>query len=144
MRKLSLYVFLGLLICNNVNGDLNSKDKFIFYRCDANALNDHYQVNYDKSIWENWGWEINLKKKTATNTLITTSGKKLRLKNIQEFEQEYAIYVRSKRYEIFAGTTECCDVPNYTFNIKKITKKGEIIIDSGWGRRTVIKCKIFD
>jgi len=33
----------------------NSKDKFIFYRCDANALNDHYQVNYDKSIWENWG-----------------------------------------------------------------------------------------
>ena len=135
MKKLSLYLFLSLLVCSNVNAGLDSKDKFIFYGC--------YEGNY-KSTLENWGWKINLKKMTATTISITTSGKKLRLKNIQEFEQEYAIYVRSERYEIFAGTTECCDVPNYTFNIKKITKKGEIIIDSGWDRRTVIKCKIFD
>ena len=144
MKKLSLYVFLGLLVCSNVNAGLDSKDKFIFYGC--------YEGNY-KSTLENWGWKINLKKMTATTISITTSGKKLRLKNIQEFEEEYAtheikeyaIYVRSTRYEIFAGTNlEFRNATNYTFNIKKITKKGEIIIDSGWDRRTVIKCKIID
>ena len=110
------------MFCNNVNGDMNSKDKFIFYRCDANALNDHYQVNYDKSIWENWGWEINLKKKIATNTLITTSGKKLRLKNIQEFEEEYAIHeiaeyaIYGNKRDVLFSTTDysISDINYYT------------------------------
>ena len=30
MKKLSLYVFLVLMVCNNVNADLYSKDKFTF------------------------------------------------------------------------------------------------------------------
>ena len=33
MKKLFLYVFLGLLVCSNVNAGLDSKDKFIFYGC---------------------------------------------------------------------------------------------------------------
>ena len=82
MKKLSLYIFLGLLVCNNVNADLNSKDKFIFLCYPGN----------DQSTLSGEGWEINLKKMTATTISITTSGKKLRLKNIQEFEEEYAIH----------------------------------------------------
>ena len=139
MKKLSLYIFLVLLVCSNVNAGLDSKDKFIFYGC--------YEGNY-KSTLENWGWKINLKKMTATTISITTSGKKLRLKNIQEFEEEYAIHeiaeyaiYGNKRNVLFSTTDySIADINYYTFNIKT----GEIRFQGGWVRTRIIKCKIID
>ena len=64
MKKLSLYIFLVLMFCNNVNADLNSKDKFIFLCYPGN----------DQSTLSGGGWEINLIKMTATTIYITTSG----------------------------------------------------------------------
>ena len=140
MKKLFLYIFLVLLVCSNVNAGLDSKDKFIFYGC--------YGGN-DKSTLENRGWKINLKKMTVTIISITTSGKKLRLKNIQEFEEEYAIHeiaeyviYGNKRNVLFSTTDySISDINYYTFNIKT----GEIIITAGWtGEKTIIMCEIID
>ena len=139
-----------MLVCNNVNADLNSKDKFIFYEC--------YERN-NKSIYEKkilkTGWKINLKKKTATIMFITPSGKKLRLKkystdkkNIQEFEEEYVINeiaeyaIYGNKRDVLFSTTDysIADINYYTFNIKT----GEIRFQGGWVRMRIIKCKIID
>ena len=119
MKKLSLYLFLSLLVCSNVNAGLDSKDKFIFYGC--------YEGNY-KSTLENWGWKINLKKMTATVIFISTTGE------IRSFE-EYSIEGEEGVYVIpWSDLT-------YTFYVKK----GEMHRSSGWTNETTItKCKIIN
>ena len=118
MKKLSLYVFLVLLVCNNVNADLNSKDKFIFLCHKGN----------DQSTLYGGGWEINLKKMTATTIYITTSGE------ITSFE-EYPIVGGEGAYVI-----RWYDLTR-TFYVKK----GEVHRYESWGNTTTItKCEIID
>ena len=118
MKKLSLYIFLGLLVCNNVNADLNSKDKFIFLCHKGN----------DQSTLYGEGWEINLKKMTATTIYIATSGE------ITSFE-EYTIVGEEGVYGILWHDL------TYTFYVKK----GEVHRYESWGNTTTItKCEIID
>ena len=118
MKKLSLYIFLVLLVCNNVNADLNSKDKFIFLCYPGN----------DQSTLSGGGWEINLIKMTATTIYITTSGE------ITSFE-EYPIVGGEGAYVIrWSDLT-------HTFYVKK----GEVHRYESWGNTTTItKCEIID
>ena len=120
MKKLSLYIFLVLLVCNNVNADLNSKDdKLTFDRCSGE--------NY-----EGLSWEINFEKSTLT-----------------VFEETSKIVVFQERYledsinvdEPFIYIQECCDRAHYIFNMKT----GKIIQIQGWtDKKTFMTCKIVD
>ena len=121
MKKLSLYLFLVLLVCNNVNADLNSKDdKLTFDRCSGE--------NY-----EGLSWEINFEKSTLT-----------------VFEETSKIVVFQERYhskdainvdEPFIYIGECCDRTQYIFNMKT----GKITQIHGWtGKKTFMMCKIVD
>ena len=118
MKKLLGIVVLGLLVCNNVNADLNSKDKFIFLCYPGN----------DQSTLSGEGWEINLKKMTATTIYIATSGE------ITSFE-EYPIVGGEGAYVIrWSDLT-------HTFYVKK----GEVHRYESWGNTTTItKCEIID
>ena len=106
------------MVCNNVNADLNSKDKFIFLCYEGN----------DQSTLYGGGWEINLKKMTATTIYIMTSGE------IISFE-EYSIKGGEGVYVILWHDL------THTFYVKK----GEVHRYEDWGGTTTItKCKIID
>ena len=92
MKKLSLYIFLVLIFFSNVNADLNSKDKFIFLCYPGN----------DQSTLSGEGWEINLKKMTATTIYIMTSGE------IISFE------------ELIIKHFDECMLSTFLFRVKKV------------------------
>ena len=121
MKKLSLYVFLVLLVCNNVNADLNSKDdKLTFDRCSGE--------NY-----EGLSWEINFDKKTLTLFQEITK----RIVFQERYHSEQAIHVDKP----FIYIRECCDRTQYIFNMKT----GKITQIAGWtGEKTFMMCKIVD
>ena len=118
MKKLFLYIFLVLMFFSNVNADLNSKDKFIFLCYPGN----------DQSTLSGEGWEINLKKMTATTIYIMTSGE------IISFE-EYSI----------KGGEGVYVIRWYDLTRTFYVKKGEVHRYESWGDTTTITtCEIID
>ena len=106
------------MVCNNVNADLNSKDKFIFLCYPGN----------DQSTLSGEGWEINLKKMTATTIYISTTGE---IRSFEEYsiEGEEGVYV----------------IPWFDLRRTFYVKKGEMHRSSSWTNETTItKCKIIN
>ena len=140
MKKLSLYVFLGLMFCNV--GFANDKDKITFDRCNGEK-NKNVDDSKKKQIgYIEFSYEINLKTKSVF--FIVKMIDSIREGKIHNKIIKNKINLTEKEvhiHEPIISIRKCCDLPTYDFNIKT----GEIIITAGWtGEKTIIMCEIID
>ena len=83
MKKLSLFIFLGLLVTTNLQAGLFDKKEFKFERCYTESYSNHNDW-IANSMFLKWEWEINLTNKTATRTAqLKVDDKEIR---VQEFK----------------------------------------------------------
>ena len=128
MKKLSLFIFLGLLVTTNLQAGLFDKKEFKFERCYTESYSNHNDW-IENGLFLKWEWEINLKNKTATRIAQSKlDDKKL---NVDQFQ----IIAVTKE---FIKTNSLSDT-SYIF----FRKNGTIQI-SGWVGKSTMKCEVFD